>query len=129
MKNQHPNIEILKIFDPTNLAAMAEVLAEDFVWHFINPELPDVQGDYLGLEGLTDFFKRMSGNTDGTFKVTPISIMPVGEEFVVVHVKDKMILKGQQLEIDAVVVWRIVNGEIKEAWDIPAVNTAKIIAS
>lgn len=37
-----------------------------------------------------------------------------------------MILNDQKLEIDAVVVWRILDGKIKEAWDIPAVNTAEI---
>ena len=31
---------------------------------------------------------------------------------------------NELLEIDAVVVWRIVGGKIAEAWDIPAVHTA-----
>jgi len=29
------------------------------------------------------------------------------------------------IETDAVVVWRIVGGRLAEAWDIPAVNTAR----
>ncbi len=127
MKKAHPNIEVLKRFDPTNIAAMAEVLAEDFVWHFINPELPEVQGDYFGLDGLADFFKKMGGHTDGTFKVNPLSITPIGDEFVVVHVKDTMALNGKQMEIDAIVLWHIIDEKIKEAWDIPALHTATVL--
>ena len=36
-----------------------------------------------------------------------------------------MVIEGAPIEIDAVVVWRIVGGQIAEAWDIPAVNTAR----
>lgn len=49
----------------------------------------------------------------------------MGDEFVVTYVQDNMILNGQQLEINAVVVWRIVDEKIKEAWDIPAIYTAE----
>ena len=28
-------------------------------------------------------------------------------------------------DVDAVVVWRVVDGQIREAWDIPAVNTVR----
>ena len=42
-------------------------------------------------------------------------------ELLIVHVQDTMTLDGEALKIDAVVVWRIVNGLIAEAWDIPAV--------
>jgi predicted SnoaL-like aldol condensation-catalyzing enzyme len=34
-------------------------------------------------------------------------------------------LEGSSIEFDAVVVWRIVNGKVAEAWDIPAVNTIR----
>ncbi len=127
MKREHPNISILKRLDLTNITANAEIIAEDFVWHYFNPQLPEMQGDYPGLEGLADFFKRMAGNTNATFKVNPISVIPMGDELVVTHVKDTMLLKGKHLEVDAVVVWSIFKGKIKEAWDIPAVNTATVM--
>ncbi len=127
MKKQQSNIKVLKRFDPTNLTATAEILAEDFVWHYFNPELPEMQGDYLGLEGLIDFFKGMASRSGSTFKVNPISNTPFGDEFVITHVKDSMILNNKQMEIDAIVVWRIIDEKVKEAWDIPAVYTAKII--
>ncbi|MEW7291039.1 nuclear transport factor 2 family protein [Aquimarina sp. 2304DJ70-9] len=127
MNKEHPNIGVLKRFNPANIAASAEVLSEDAVFHFFNPELPEVEGDYLGLKGFMDFFKKMAGNTGGSFKVNPVSITPMGDELVVTHVKDTMVLKGKSMEIDAVVVWRIIDGKIKEAWDIPAVYTAKVL--
>ena len=54
----------------------------------------------------------------------PVSINPMGDELLVTHVRDQMHLDGVTLETDAVVVWRIVDSRIAEAWDIPAVFTA-----
>jgi hypothetical protein len=36
-----------------------------------------------------------------------------------------LVIEGAPIEIDAVVVWRIVGGQIAEAWDIPAVHTPR----
>jgi hypothetical protein len=49
MTKEHPNVSLVKRFDPRNLAGAADLIADDFVWHFFNPRLPDVQGDYFGL--------------------------------------------------------------------------------
>ena len=124
MNKEHPNISILKRFDPANPNTLAGVLAEDFVWHYINPELPELEGDYSGLSGLIDFFEEIGGRTGGSFKVNPISIIPMGEQLIITHVKDVMLLEGKQMEIDAVVLWCIIDGKIKEAWDIPVIPTA-----
>ena len=126
MTEEHPNVTLLKALDPTNLAKFAELLAEGFVWHFFNPSLPDVQRDYrdyMGLSGLQAFFEKLGVLTGGTFQVESIAIIPFGDELVVTHVKDSMMWDGQPHETDAVVVWRIVNGRIAEAWDIPSVHT------
>ena len=124
MSEMHPNVALLSQFDPANLAALANDIAEDFVWHFVNPRLIDIQGDYVGLAGLENFFERLQNVCGGTFKITPVSITTCGDELVVVHVRDTMVLEGTAMEIDAVVVWRIVDGKLAEAWDIPAVHTA-----
>ena len=129
MTDAHPNVALLSRFDPANLAGMTEVLAEDFVWHFINPKLPEHQGDYVGLPGLQDFFKRTEEFSGGTFRIKPVSVTAMGDELVVVHVKDTMVWEGSPVEIDAVVVWRIVEGKLAEAWDIPAVHTPHVIRS
>lgn len=126
MKKEHPNIEVMKKFNPADIAASAAIIAEDAVFHFFNSQLPDVEGDYIGPKGFQAFFEKMGKRTKGTFNVNPVSIIPMGDEFVVAHVKDTMVLEDRQLEIDAVVVWRIVDGKIAEAWDIPGIHTAKI---
>ncbi len=126
MNQEHPNISILKKFNPADPATAAEILAEDFVWHYYNPELPELEGDYFGLSGLTNFFTRLGGRTDGSFKVTPLSTVPMGDEIVITRVRDAMNLEGQQMEIDAIVIWCFIDGKIKEAWDIPVIPTAKV---
>jgi len=125
MNTNHPNIAVLLQFNPANISDSIHVIAEDAVFHYFNPMLPDLHGDYQGRQGFVEFFGKIAAKTEGTFKVTPISITPMGDELVVTHVKDNMILNGEQIEIDAVVVWRIVEGKINEAWDIPAVYTAE----
>jgi len=52
-----------------------------------------------------------------------ISVNAFGDELVVIHVRNSMSIEGQSIAIDAVVVWRIVNGKIAEAWDIPSAHT------
>ena len=126
MNTVHPNIAIMQQFNPANISASNDIIAKDAVFHYFNPMLPDMQGDYLGRQGFMEFFWKIAGQTEGTFKVTPLSITPMGNELMVTHVKDTMTLNGQRLDIDAVVVWRILDGKIKEAWDIPAVYTAEI---
>jgi hypothetical protein len=59
MAKEHPNVSLLKRLDLGNIAGAADLFAEDFVWHFFNPLLPDVQGDYVGLTGLQAFFEKL----------------------------------------------------------------------
>lgn len=129
MTREHPNIEVLKKLDLSDMKVSAKVLSEDFVWHYFNTELPEMHGDYVGIDGFADFFKKMASNTGDTFKVNVISTIPIGDEMVVTHVKDRMFLNDRHMEIDAVVVWRIVSGKIKEAWDIPAIHSVNILGS
>ncbi len=127
MNKEHPNVAVLKKFNPNNVNTFSEVLAKDAVWHYFNPQLPDVESDYVGIDGFKTFFKTMAERSKGTFKVNPISAIPFGDELVVAHVLDEINLEGKQMQIDAVTVWRIVNGKITEGWDIPAVNTVKVL--
>ena len=125
MTEEHPNISLFKKLDLGNLGEASDLFAEDFVWHFFNPRLPDVEGDYVGVDGLQAFFEKLGAGTGGTFRVEPISITPVGDELVVVHARDKLTIGGTPIELDAVVVWRIVQGRIAEAWDIPSVHAVR----
>lgn len=127
MADEHPNIALLQSLDLRDVGSAKNAFSEDFVWHFFNPQLPDIQGDYVGVDGLGSFFETMHRRTGGSFKVEPISITAAGDELVVTHVKDCMTVDGQDLEVDAVAVWRFVDGRIAEAWDIPAVHGARVV--
>ncbi len=120
MTESHPNIALMMKLNMRDLDASAALISEDFVWHYFNPKLPEVQGDYIGLEGLKEFFGKIAQKTNGTFKIEPVSVTPVGDELVVAHVRDTMEIDDNSIAIDVVVVWRIVEGQFAEAWDIPS---------
>ncbi|NAS13848.1 nuclear transport factor 2 family protein [Flavobacteriaceae bacterium R33] len=112
--------------DLTNPDTLAEVISEDMLWHYFNPELPELHGDYRGLKGFKDFFMKMGALTQGKFKVNVQSAHAFGDELVVTHSKNSMLLDMREMVVDAVVVWRILNDKIVEGWDIPSVNTVKV---
>lgn len=122
MPDQHPNIAIVQRFNPADLAGSAEILAEDVVWHYFNPRLPDLQGDHVGAAGIAEFFERLAALTEGSFTVEPISVEAVGDELLVMHTRNSMVVEGVPIDIDVVLVWRIVDGRITEIWDIPSVS-------
>ena len=126
MNLQQSNVDLLSKLDIKKLTNSSDLFAETFVWHFFNAKLPEVQGDYVGLNGLQTFFEKLAAITNGSFAVEPLSITPMGDELVVTHVRDRMTLEGQAIELDAVVVWRIVDGCIAEAWDIPSIYTERL---
>ena len=126
MNKEHPNIAILKKFDPKNIDTAADILAPNAEFHFFNPMLPEIKGTYIGLEGFRDFFQKMGEVCHHCFKVNPVSITAIGDELVVVHSKNKMIMDERELEVDAVIVWRIVDGKIAEVWDIPSIHPTKV---
>lgn len=124
MVEEHPNIALLNRLDPRDFAAAADIFAPDVVFHFFNPKLPDVQGDYHGLKGIGSFFERMGARSGGTFKVEPVAATAVGDELVVVQTRNSLTLEAQPITVDVVVVWRFVDGLITEVWDIPSAYTA-----
>jgi len=126
----HPNLSIIHKLDIKNLDACADIIADNFVWHYFNPKRTEIEGNYQGVSGLKDFFAKMNRTGNGTFQVNPVDVRPVGDELVVVHVCNRLALPAMEssaIEFDAVVVWRIVNGKIAEAWDIPAVHSVRTV--
>ena len=102
-----------------------DLFAPDFVFHFFNPHLPELNGDYHGLEGARNLFERLRQASDTGFHNEPHSLTPYGDELVVAYVTNTVGFGGTVLDVDAIVVWRVVGGRIQEAWDIPAINTVR----
>ncbi|MEM7059934.1 MAG: nuclear transport factor 2 family protein [Pseudomonadota bacterium] len=120
LPEDHPNLALLKRINLHDIASSKEAFRDDVVFHYFNPSLPEMQGDYLGLDGLRAFFNKIGAATKGTFKVNPVSASAIGDELVVTHTRNSLTLDGRSLETDVVVVWRIVEGRIAEVWDIPS---------
>jgi predicted SnoaL-like aldol condensation-catalyzing enzyme len=118
MIKEHPNITLMKRLDLSNLAAAKDLFAENVVWHYSNPNLPDMQGDYVGLDGIRSFFETLAQKSNGTFSMNPMAITPVGDELIVVHAQNTLTMEKRTVVLDVVVVWRIVSGRIAEVWDI-----------
>ncbi|MEL6401880.1 MAG: nuclear transport factor 2 family protein [Cyanobacteria bacterium J06626_4] len=128
MTNPQINVSLVKQLPtliPNRLEEAREYFCDDFVWHYINPELPQIQGDYDGLDGLKTFFIKLGDLTNNTFNVQIKQAYAVGHEFVVVHAYPSMTIKNYAFETDAVVVWRMVDQHFKEAWDIPGLNSLR----
>lgn len=102
-----------------------DLFADDFVFHYFNPNLPHLNGDHRGLDGLRGFFGQLSGDSGEGFHNEPHVLTPFGDELLIATATNTVEFGGAKLDVDAVVVWRVVEGRIQEAWDIPAINTVR----
>lgn len=127
IESTHPNLTILMKLDLENLDACSNIFADDFIWHYFNPKLPDFEGDYRGIEELKGFFAKLGEMSRGSFQVNPVDVRAVGDELLVTQVCNRIALEKDAIEFDAVVVWRIVEGKLAEAWDIPSVYNVRTV--
>ncbi len=103
-----------------------ELFASDFVFHYVNPRLAELDGDHHGYDGFRSFFERLREGSETGLHNEPHSLTPYGDELVVAYATNTVSFGGTTLDVDAIVVWRIVDGRISEAWDIPAINTVRL---
>ncbi|MEM7054133.1 MAG: nuclear transport factor 2 family protein [Pseudomonadota bacterium] len=120
-------LAVLAQFDPNHLVETGDVFAEDVVFHYYNPQLPDLHGDYVGRDGIQAFFEKLAQLTGHAFEVNLVSATAVGDELVVIHRKQGMIVEDRRIAIDVVVVWRFVDGLISEVWDIPSLHAVQVL--
>ena len=126
-ESMHPNMSTLMKLSIQNLDACSDIFADNFIWHYFNPRLSELEGDYYGIEGLKSFFAKLNKTSNSSFQVNVIDARPVGEELVITQVCNQMALDGDPFEFDAIVIWRVVNSKLTEGWDIPAINTIRTI--
>jgi ketosteroid isomerase-like protein len=122
---QHPNVALFGRLNLRDLQGCTDLFAEDFVWHYVNPLLPDVHGDYVGVSGLQRFFDKIRARTKETFIPRTVSVATFGDELVVLHNKNRLTIDGKAIETDVALVWRVVDGRFAEVWDILSVHTEK----
>ena len=63
--------------------------------------------------------------SENGFRQTHHSLTPFGDELQVAFVTNTAGFGGGEIDVDAVVVWQVFDGQVHEAWDIPAVNTVR----
>jgi len=120
----HPNLALLERIDLHDIGGSKGVFADDVVFDYFNPKLPDMQGDYVGPDGLRSFFEKIGRATEATFKVDSVSATAFGDELVVFQTRNTMTLKGEEIDIGVILVWRVVDGRIAEFWDIPSIHAS-----
>ena len=96
------------------------VIADDFVWHYVNPQLPDLTGDYQGITGLRKLFKAVQTISGSTFSSTPLETLAVGREFVTERLQLVLSVGDVQIQTDSIVVLKVGAGQVQEGWDIPS---------
>jgi ketosteroid isomerase-like protein len=126
MTEEHPNVSLIKRLDPSDLAGAKDLFAENVVFHYFNPNMPELQGDYVGLDGIRTFFEMIGERTGGTFKVNPVSITAAGDELVVVRSRNTLTIGDRDIALDVVVVWRVLDGRIVEVWDIVPTQPSEV---
>jgi Pyridoxamine 5'-phosphate oxidase len=102
--------------------AETDVIAEDFVWHYVNPHLPDLTGEYEGIKGLRSWFENLQTISGSTFSSTSLETLAIGQEFVTERLQLVLSLGDVQIETDSIIVLKVAGGQIHEGWDIPSVR-------
>ena len=74
---------------------------------------------------MCSLFERLHQASDTGFHNEPHSLTPYGDELVVAYATNTVSFEDAVFDVDAIVVWRVVGGQLQEAWDIPAVNTVR----
>ncbi|MFS4467551.1 hypothetical protein [Maribacter sp. 2210JD10-5] len=117
----HPNIKLLEEVNLKEKLSINKKFSPRVIWRFFNPMIPDIAGDYEGINGVIKLFEVLDIITRGSFEYIPVRTITVGNELVMMHVKNRMNTYANQIEIDTILVWRIVNKKIVEVWNIPSV--------
>ncbi|MEJ8560838.1 nuclear transport factor 2 family protein [Yoonia sp. GPGPB17] len=124
MKTEHANIDLISTINITDMAADTDRFHPDVIWHFFNPNAPELAGSYNGLTGIADFFRKVRSYGNGSFQVNPRGAWAVGDELVVVQTRNRLGDGATAIEFDVVLVWRVIEGKVAEVWDIPSVQAA-----
>lgn len=122
MNPEHANIDLISSINIADMGADTAHFHPDVTWHFFNPKAPELAGAYQGQSGIAEFFRKVRSYGQGVFNVSPKGAWAVGDELVVVQTRNRLGDGATAMEFDVVLVWRIIDGKVREVWDIPAVH-------
>ena len=132
MSSDHENVALVRrsydLVARGDFGGLLEQYGDEIVWHYYNLESP-LHGDHVGREGVIRFLAGLMEGTGGTFHIEPVSVTPAGNELVLQHVYITMEFDGRHIEKDGAIVSRIVDGLVREIWDMPSVHAVQDITS
>jgi uncharacterized protein len=99
-----------------SIDAVAELLAEDIVWHV--PGSSPLAGDHRGLVEVIRYFDNRRRLANETMRMQPGDIVADGEA-VAQFVQGSAVLGGEEVSWQTVGVYRIAGGRIHEVWLVP----------
>ncbi|WP_084532526.1 hypothetical protein [Arenibacter palladensis] len=120
-KKTHPNIKLLQELNLKDRTSMERKFSKSIIWRFFNPVIPEISGDYKGIDGILKLFQKLEIISFGSFKYESKKHIPIGDELIISHVNSKLQINGTHVGFDTVLVCRIINNKITEIWNIPSV--------
>jgi ketosteroid isomerase-like protein len=121
----HPNEDLLRrgydAFGRADMAAIAELFADDIVWHF--PGNNPLAGDYKGRDNVLAFFGKSVEQAGGTLRVEVHDIL-ANDEHGVALTRSTAQRGGKSLDDLGVQVFHVRDGKAVESWSHPGNQAA-----
>jgi ketosteroid isomerase-like protein len=114
----HPNIELMRRYSAALQAGQAaEALpfyAEDLVLHM--PGRGPHSGTFTGQDAVLDYYTKVFQATDGRFEVVGVDDILASDDHAASLVRWRLHKGDRTLDVDRVVIYRIVDERIAEIW-------------
>ena len=115
---EHPHIDLMRRYSAAlvagDAAAALPFYAEDLVLHI--PGTSPHAGTYRGQEAVLEYYTRVFRDTNGGLEVLGVDDHLASDRHTAALVRWRLHRNGQTLDIDRVVIYRIVDGRIAEIW-------------
>jgi uncharacterized protein len=115
---EHPNAVLLRRYvsamQSGDTQAVLRFYTDDLVMHV--PGRSAHAGTYRGREAVLEYYTRIGRDTDGGFVVTGVHDILASDDHVAMLVGWRLSRGGRTIEIDRVVLYRLVDGRIAEIW-------------
>ena len=115
---EHPNADIVRTLylslEKGDVAAYFNLLADDIVYHAAGN--CSFAGDHHGKESMSKLAQRIYAETQGTHRVMRRQIMATATYVAVIDTWNAQ-RKGQAIQMDNLLVYRIASGKVAECWE------------
>ena len=117
---EHPNVARIKdvyaAMGEGDFATLNDMFAEDLVWHDCGRN--QLSGDYRGREAVFQYFGKVMEVTEGSLHIALHSVL-ADDEHGVALMTISAIRGRRSLNVNAVDVMHLRDGEVAEVWAIP----------